>query len=87
MPVKVKVKFLANLADEVGRREMNLLIKDDLNQALFDIEEEIAYPLGQKLDREIGLLINGRSYHHYLKSGLELKEGTTLVFVPILGGG
>jgi len=87
MMIRIKVKFLAHLSDQVGFKELNLITDDDLSQAIREIELITGYPLQESLDRDAMLLINGKSYCHHLKNSTKLKEGDTLAVVPILGGG
>lgn len=87
MKVLIKVKFFAHICDQVGTREIKLAVEKDIYRAIDQIELEIGHPIAKKLDKEVGLLINGIAYRHYIKNKTYLQDGDVLAFVPILGAG
>ncbi|KJS21543.1 MAG: hypothetical protein VR72_09945 [Clostridiaceae bacterium BRH_c20a] len=87
MQVRITVKFLAHLADATGKKELIVVTENNFYKAIEKIEKEIDFPIRDKLNDGIGLLINGKSHHLYLKKNFQLAENDILVFVPILGGG
>ncbi len=87
MKVMIKVKFFAHICDQVGTKEIKLAVEKDIYKAIDQIESEIGYPLAKNLDKEVGLLINGIAYRHYIKNKACLQDGDVLAVAPILGAG
>ncbi len=85
--VKIKMKFFAFTANEVGAKEKNLIVSSDLSEALKEIEEIINWPLNSNLDENrICLMLNGRAVKMPIEKA-ELLNGDVLALIPIMGGG
>ncbi len=85
--VRIKIKFFAFTAVEVGTKEKNLIVSNDLSNALKEIEETINWPLKSNLEEhKICLMLNGRA----VKMPIEKKaliDGDVMALIPIMGGG
>ncbi|MEW6546534.1 MAG: dihydrodipicolinate synthase family protein [Bacillota bacterium] len=84
--VQVDVHIFGTLLPEGGKRDLCVRVSPELSIALKEIEQRLAVRLGDRLDRDVIVLVNGRRVLGDF-SGWTLKEGDTVVLVPPLGGG
>lgn len=85
--MKVKIKFAAGTGSSLGLKEKVVDASPNLVTTLALIEQQTGYPLHKKLEEGYVLLVNGKSYTHYLKGDTFLQDGDSLMILPLLGGG
>lgn len=85
--VRVEVHFLAQLAEELGVRNLILDTSHTLPEVVNEIEKATGFPLASRLGYSCGLLVNGRSYLLLSKENYVLKDGDKIVVLPMIGGG
>lgn len=85
--VSVKVKFLGMEDEKLDSKVFTVRTGGTLPEAIKAIEEASGFPLSSKLNKDYGMLVNGRSYYLLQKKGFVLSEGDKLVIIPKLGGG
>lgn len=85
--IKIKIKFGAGTGKEHGLKEMEIIASSDLKSTMQIIEKRTGFPLQERLTGQFVILVNGKNYFHYLNNKIPLKDGDTLLLVPILGGG
>lgn len=85
--VKIKVKFFAIAASEVGTKEIEIFVSKDLKDGLIQIEEIIKWPLRSNIkDNKFALMINGKTLKLPIENK-QLADGDVLALIPIMGGG
>jgi len=85
--VNIKIKFFAFAACEIGLKELDLLVNNELFKSVTEIEEAIKWPLRSNLENNrFSLMLNGRVVKLPIENG-QLTEGDVLALVPIMGGG
>ncbi|MDW7673877.1 MAG: MoaD/ThiS family protein [Bacillota bacterium] len=85
--VNVTIKFFSTIACEAGCKETELRVSSKLITALEEIERATNSNLYLQLQQgRISLLVNGRSVKLNIQENI-LKDGDTLAFLPIMGGG
>ncbi|KUO53360.1 MAG: hypothetical protein APF76_08960 [Desulfitibacter sp. BRH_c19] len=84
---RIKIKFFAVTAIEVGAKEKILTVSKDLNEALKEIEKIINWPLKSNLEKNrICLMLNGRAVKMPIEKRA-LVDGDVMALIPIMGGG
>ena len=85
--VRTTVKFLTFMQKYSGIREIEMELPRNLSRALDHIINRYNIPWKGNLEKNGAILVNGRHYQTVLKTGEQLSENDTIVFVPIIGGG
>jgi molybdopterin converting factor small subunit len=70
-----------------GNREVEMQLPTEANQAVAFIIEKFQIPWYGDLEKQARIFIAGLTYDAFLASGEELKDGDTIAFIPISGGG
>lgn len=85
--VNIKIKFFAIAANEIGSKEINILVSKELEESLKQIEEVIKWPLRFNIEKNsFSLMVNGRAVKLPLENR-QLTDGDVLAVIPIMGGG
>ena len=86
--VKVKVCFLSLLQKYVGgEREVEMDLSPELEQAIDFIIERFQIPWAGNFEKFIRVFINKELSQVFVESGKRLKDGDTIMFIPVSGGG
>ena len=87
--VLVTVRFITIMQrySGKGRREVEMELPPDPDQAVALIIERFQIPWQDNLERQARIFIEGLTYDAFLESGLCLKGGDTIAFIPLSGGG
>jgi hypothetical protein len=86
---QVTVRFITIMQkySDQGQREMVMELPSEPQQAVALIIERFEIPWVDKLESQVRIFMEGLTYEAFLASGLHLKDGDTIAFIPISGGG
>jgi molybdopterin converting factor small subunit len=86
--VKVKVCFITIMQKYSGReREVEMDLSPDPEWAIDLIIQRFHIPWTDHLEKFIRIFINRELSQAFIESGKHLKDGDTIAFIPISGGG
>ena len=86
--VNVKVCFLSLLQKYTGReREVVMDLSPELEQAVDFIVERFQIPWTGNFEKFIRVFVNKELSQVFIDSGKRLKDGDTIMFIPVSGGG
>jgi molybdopterin converting factor small subunit len=87
--VHVTVRFITIMQkySGEGQREVEMELPPDPGQAVALIIERFQIPWQDNLEKQARIFIEGLTYDAFLESGLRLKSGDTIAFIPLSGGG
>lgn len=87
--VRVTVRFITIMQrySGEGKREVEMELPTRPDQAVALIVERFEIPWQDNLERQARIFIEGLSYDAFLASEERLKDGDTISFIPISGGG
>lgn len=87
--VRVTVRFITIMQrySGEGRREVEMEVPPDPDQAVTLIIERFQIPWRDNLEKQARIFIEGLTFGAFLESGLRLKSGDTIAFIPLSGGG
>jgi molybdopterin converting factor small subunit len=86
--VKVKVCFITIMQKYSGReREVEMDLSPEPEQAIDLIIQRFHIPWTDHLEKFVRIFINRELSQAFIESGKHLKDGDTITFIPISGGG
>ncbi len=87
--VQVTVRFITIMQRYSGKgnREVEMELPPEPSQAVDLIIERFQIPWKDNLEKQVRIFINSVVYDSFLETGERLKEGDTIDFIPISGGG
>ena len=86
--VQVKVCFITIMQKYSGReREVEMDLSPEPEQAVELIIERFHIPWTDHLEKFTRIFINQELSQAFIESGKHLKDGDTITFIPISGGG
>ena len=87
--VQVTVRFITIMQrySGEGKREVEMELPTRPEQAVALIIERFQIPWQDNLERQVRIFIEGLAYDAFLASEERLKDGDTIFFIPISGGG
>ena len=87
--VQVTVRFITIMQrySGEGKRELEMELPARPDLAVDLIIEQFQIPWQDNLERQARIFIEGLSYDAFLASEKYLKDGDTISFIPISGGG
>lgn len=86
--VSVTVRFISIMQKYSGnQREVEMELPADPAQAVHSIVNCFQIPWKGNLEKRTRIFINKVLYDAFVKSGIRLKTGDTISFIPISGGG
>lgn len=86
--IKVKLRFI-NIMQRYsdGKKEVEMLLPPDANQALEIIIEELGIPWKEKLNPFVRVFVNKSLLKDKVERGEKLQDGDLISFIPMSGGG
>jgi molybdopterin converting factor small subunit len=87
--VQVTVRFITIMQrySGEGKREVQMELPPKPDEALAQVIEDFQIPWERNLEAQVRVFVNGTVYSSFLASGLRLKGGDVIAFIPISGGG
>lgn len=86
--VQVKVCFITIMQKYSGReREVEMDLSPEPEQAIDLIIQRFQIPWTDYLEKFTRIFINKELSQVFIESGKHLKDGDTITFIPICGGG
>jgi len=86
--VQVKVRFVTIMQKySARRREVEIDLPPEPEQAIDLIIRRFDIPWHDNLEKFTRIFINKEHYQTVIESGKHLKDGDTIAFIPISGGG
>jgi molybdopterin converting factor small subunit len=86
--VHVKVRFITIMQKYSGRkREIEMDISPEPERAIDRIIDRFHIPWKDNLEKFTRIFINKELSHLFVKSGKRLKDGDTIMFIPMSCGG
>jgi molybdopterin converting factor small subunit len=87
--VQVTVRFITIMQrySGEGNREVEMELPARPDRAVELIIERYQIPWKDNLERQARIFVEGLSYDAFLASEATLKDGDTISFIPISGGG
>ncbi len=86
--VQVKVCFITIMQKYSGReREVEMDLSPEPEQAIDFIMQRFHIPWTDHLEKFVRIFINKELSQAFIESGKHLKDGNTITFIPISGGG
>ncbi len=85
---KIKVRFITIMQKYSGRkREVQMDLSPEPEQAIDLIMQRFHIPWTDHLEKFVRIFINKELSQAFIESGKHLKDGDTITFIPISGGG
>jgi molybdopterin converting factor small subunit len=86
--VQVKVRFITIMQKYSGRkREVEMDLSPEPERAIDRIIDRFHIPWADHLEKFTRIFINKELSHLFVKSGKQLKDGDTIMFIPMSSGG
>lgn len=86
--VQVKVRFITIMQEYSGRkREVEMELPPEPEQAIDLIIRRFNIPWAERLEKYTRIFINKELSRVFVESGNRLKDGDTIMFVPMSSGG
>ncbi len=85
--IEVQIRFVSIMQRYSGERDFKLKVPPDPAAACDFIIQHYNIPWKDKLEKSTRIFINKQLAQVFIKSGKNLQEGDSLVFIPISGGG
>ncbi len=86
--VQVKVCFLSLLQKYTGReREIVMDLPTEPQEAIDRIVQKYQIPWEDNFEKFIRIFINRELFQVFIDGGKRLKDGDTIMFIPVSGGG
>ncbi len=86
--VKVTVRFITIMQKYTGRRrEIEMDLSPEPEQAIEHIIQKFDIPWTEQMQKFIRIFINRELSKVFVENGKQLKDGDTILFVPVSCGG
>ncbi len=85
--VKVRVRFVSLLQRHTGIRSAEMEVPAEPEKALEMVIERYRIPWTGDMERICRIFVNRQPVERLLKTGMLLREGDIISFIPILAGG
>ena len=86
--VQVKVRFITIMQEYSGRkREVEMDLPPEPEQAIDLIIRRFEIPWADRLEKYTRIFINKELARVFVESGNRLKDGDTIMFIPMSSGG
>ncbi|HWR45691.1 MoaD/ThiS family protein [Sporomusa sp.] len=85
--VSVQLQFLGSFRDLAGKKHDIVEVDADVTKALLEIEQMLGFHCSNRISETEGIFINGRHVCFFIEQNKPLKDGDTITFLHLVGGG